>query len=73
MSGWDGLIQIFHPEHQHLVDEMESKRVIAQIPGSEGDPNRTWVDLDKGIVHLALPPERYGSVWTDCPPELEEE
>ena len=67
MSGWDGLIQIFHPEHQHLVDEMDSKRIVADIPGSEGDPNRDYVDLDRGIVHFALPPERYGSVWSGRP------
>lgn len=67
MSGWDGLVEIFHPEHKHLVDEMESKRIEAQIPGSEGDPNTTYVDLDKGIVHIALPPERYGNSWTGRP------
>jgi hypothetical protein len=72
MSGWDGLVEIFHPGHKHLVDEIESKRIEAQIPGSEGDPNKTWVDLDKGIVHLALPPERYGSAWTARPDDEEE-
>lgn len=69
MSGWDGLIQIFHPEHQHLVDEMESKRIVADIPGSEGFPNKDYVDLDRGVVHFALPPERYGSTWSGRPDE----
>jgi hypothetical protein len=46
---------------------METKRIEAQIPGSEGDPNRTYVDLDRGIVHLALPPEGFGNAWTAEP------
>ena len=69
MSGWDGLIEIFHPEHRHIVDEMDRKRIEARIPGNEGDPNKTWVDLDRGIVHLALPPERYGNAWVPQRPE----
>lgn len=67
MSDWDGLIQIFDPSQKHLADERDRKRIEAQIPGSEGDPNKTWVDLDKGIVHLALPPERFGLAWTGRP------
>ena len=55
---WDGLIQIFNPNHKHFADERDRKRIEAQIPGNEGDPNKTWVDLDKGVVHLAMPPER---------------
>jgi hypothetical protein len=55
---WDGLIEIFNPGHRHFAEERDRKRIEAQIPGNEGDPNRTWVDLDKGVVHLAMPPER---------------
>jgi hypothetical protein len=69
MSGWDGLIEIFHPEHKHLVEEMETKRIEARIPGSEGDPNRTYVDLDRGVVHLVLPPQRFGAAWSADPSE----
>jgi hypothetical protein len=58
MSDWDGLIQILHPGHQHFAEERDRKRIEAQIPGSEADPNTSWVDLDSGIVHLAFPPER---------------
>lgn len=57
MSVWDGLVEIFNPGHKHFADERDRKRIEAQIPGSEGDPNKSWVDLDSGIVHLALPPE----------------
>ena len=55
---WDGLIEIFNPAHKHFAEERDRKRIEAQIPGNEGDPNKTWVDLDKGVVHLAMPPER---------------
>lgn len=55
MSVWDGLVEIFNPGHKHFADERDRKRIEAQIPGSEGDPNKSWVDLDSGIVHLALP------------------
>ena len=55
---WDGLIEIFNPSHKHFAEERDRKRIEAQIPGNEGDPNKTWVDLDKGVVHLAVPPER---------------
>ena len=58
MSGWDGLVQIFNPNQKHFADERDRKRIEAQIPGSEGDPSKNWIDLDAGIVHLALPPER---------------
>jgi hypothetical protein len=69
MSGWDGLIEIFNPQHKHLAEELETKRIEAQIPGSEADPNKTYVDLDRGIVHLALPPERFRAAWTADPAE----
>ncbi|MDC5696322.1 hypothetical protein OO014_03570 [Intrasporangium calvum] len=36
----------------------DRKRIEAPTPGSEGDPHKTWVDLDGGVVHLTLPPER---------------
>jgi hypothetical protein len=71
MSGWDGLIQIFQPGHKHLVEEMETKRIEAQIPGSEGDPNKTYVDLDRGVVHLVLPPERFGAACSADPADHE--
>lgn len=70
---WDGLIQIFNPGHQHLADELNSKRIEAQIPGSDGhDKRKTYVDLDRGIVHLALPPERFGSAWEPEPQAVED-
>lgn len=71
MSDWDGLIEIFDPSFKHFAEERDRKRIEAQIPGSEGDPNKSWVDLDAGIVHLALPPERYGSEWTGRPEDAE--
>ena len=58
MSSWDGIFELFNPGHKHLAAERDRKRIEAQIPGNEGDPNKTWVDLDNGVVHLALPPER---------------
>jgi hypothetical protein len=73
MSDWDGLVQIFNPNQKHFADERDRKRIEAQIPGSEGDPNKSWVDLDNGIVHLALPPKRLGSEWTGRPEDEEEE
>lgn len=70
---WDGLIQIFNPGHQHLAGELDSKRIEAQIPGSDGsDKRKTHVDLDRGIVRLALPPERFGAAW-DPEPQAEDE
>ena len=73
MSGWDGLIQIFNPNQKHLADERDRKRIEAQIPGNEGDPNKTWVDLERGIVHLARPPQRYGSTVTGRPEDAPED
>ncbi len=70
---WDGLIQIFNPGQKHLADERDSKRIEAQIPGSEGDDSRkSYVDLDRGIVHLAVPPERFGPAWGPEPQAAED-
>lgn len=71
MSVWDGLVEIFNPGHKHFADERDRKQIEAQIPGSEGDPNTSWVDLDSGIVHLALPPER--NAGAKVPEEEDEE
>lgn len=58
---WDNLIEVFNPGHKHFADERDRKQIEAQIPGSEGnDPNASYVDLDRGIVHLAVPPQRFG-------------
>jgi hypothetical protein len=70
MNGLDGILEIFNPSIAHLREEQEYKRLEVRIPGSEGDPNKTWVDLDRGIVHLATPPQRYGSVVTGRPEDL---
>lgn len=53
MSGWDGIIDIFNPGHRHSAEERDRKRIGAQIPGNDGDPNRTWIDLDRGVITIA--------------------
>ena len=49
---WGGLVEIFNPGHRHLREEMDRKRVEAQIPGNEGD-GTTQVDLENNVVRIA--------------------
>ena len=49
---WGGLVEMFNPGHRHLREEMERKRVEAQIPGNEGD-GTTKVDLENNVVRIA--------------------
>jgi hypothetical protein len=49
---WGGLVEMFNPGHRHLREEMERKRVEAQIPGNEGD-GTTQVDLENNVVRIA--------------------
>ena len=51
---WGGLVEMFNPGHRHLREEMERKRVEAQIPGNEGDGS-TQVDLENNVVRIAQP------------------
>jgi hypothetical protein len=44
---WDGLIEIVNPGHRHLREERDRKRVEAQIPGREGDPD--FGKCDRGV------------------------
>lgn len=67
MTGYDGLFEIFQPGFEHFAEERDRKRIEAQIPGNDADPNKTWVDLDRGIVHVALPPQRFGAAWSARP------
>jgi len=49
---WGGLVEMFNPGHRHLREEMERKRVEAQIPGNEGD-GTTQIDLENNVVRIA--------------------
>ena len=51
---WGGLVEMFNPGHRHLREEMDRKRIEAQIPGNEGDGN-TQVDLENNVVRIAQP------------------
>ena len=51
---WGGLVEMFNPGHRHLREEMDRKRVEAQIPGNEGDGS-TQVDLENNVVRIAQP------------------
>jgi hypothetical protein len=51
---WSGVGEIFNPGQRHVREEMERKRVEAQIPGSEGDGD-TQVDLENNVVRIARP------------------
>jgi hypothetical protein len=51
---WGGLVEMFNPGHRHLREEMDRKRVEAQIPGNEGD-GTTRVDLENNVVRIAQP------------------
>jgi hypothetical protein len=69
---WGGLVEIFNPGHRHLREEMERKRVEAQIPGNEGD-GTTKVDLENNVVRIAqarpreLPDEATDDASDDLP------
>ena len=52
---WDGLVEIVNPGHRHLREERDRKRVEAQIPGREGDPTHTQVDLENNVVRIVAP------------------
>jgi hypothetical protein len=51
---WGGLVEMFNPGHRHLREEMDRKRVEAQIPGNEGD-GTTQVDLENNVVRIPQP------------------
>ena len=51
---WGGLVEMFNPGHRHLREEMDRKRVEAQIPGNEGD-GTTQVDLENNVVRITQP------------------
>lgn len=59
-----------------LVDAAPHELVV---PAEEQDEHHTWVDLDNGVVHLALPsvlalpPERFGPAWEPEPRSQEQE
>jgi len=69
---WGGLVEMFNPGHRHLREEMERKRVEAQIPGNEGDCT-TKVDLENNVVLIAqarpreLPDEATEDASDDLP------
>jgi hypothetical protein len=69
---WGGLVEMFNPGHRHLREEMERKRVEAQIPGNEGD-GTTKVDLENNVVRIAqarpreLPDEATDDASDDLP------
>jgi hypothetical protein len=69
---WGGLVEMFNPGHRHLREEMERKRVEAQIPGNEGD-GTTKVDLENNVVRIAqarpreLPDEATEDASDDLP------
>ena len=69
---WGGLVEMFNPGHRHLREEMERKRVEAQIPGNEGD-GTTQVDLENNVVRIAqarpreLPDEATEDASDDLP------
>jgi hypothetical protein len=47
-----------------LVDGTPHELVL---PAVEPDERHTWVDLDTGVVHIVLPPERFGAAWEPEP------
>ena len=65
---WGGLVEIFNPGHRHLREEMDRKRVEAQIPGNEGD-GTTQVDLENNVVRIPQPrpKERPDEASADTP------
>ena len=65
---WGGLVEMFNPGHRHLREEMERKRVEAQIPGNEGD-GTTQVDLENNVVRIPQPrpKERPDEASADTP------
>ncbi|MGN6753664.1 MAG: hypothetical protein ACTHJJ_14055 [Intrasporangium sp.] len=37
------------------------------VPAEERDEHHTWVNLERGVVHVAVPPERFGPAWDADP------
>jgi hypothetical protein len=68
---WGGLVEMFNPGHRHLREEMDRKRVEAQIPGNEGD-GTTRVDLENNVVRIPQPraKERLDDAPADAPEDL---
>ena len=68
---WGGLVEMFNPGHRHLREEMDRKRVEAQIPGNEGD-GTTQVDLENNVVRIAQPrpTERPDDAGQDAPRDV---
>ena len=65
---WGGLVEMFNPGHRHLREEMDRKRIEAQIPGNEGD-GTTQVDFENNVVRIAQPrpKERLDNALADTP------
>jgi hypothetical protein len=53
------------------VTAPDAQEVI--VPDVEQDEQHTWVNLEKGVVHIAVPPERFGSAWDPEPRAQEDE
>ncbi len=53
------------PEHPGDTHEL----VVSDV---EQDDRHTWVNLDQDVVHLVLPPERFGAAW-DAEPRAQKE
>jgi len=68
---WDGLVEMFNPGHRHLREEVDRKRVEAQIPGNER-VGATHVDLENNVVRIAQPrPKEQQDGAPDDPPRDE--
>lgn len=43
------------------------------VPAEEQDEHHTWINLDRGVMNIVLPPERFGSAWDPEPRSQENE
>lgn len=43
------------------------------VPAEEQDEHHTWINLDRGVMNILLPPERFGSAWDPEPRSQENE
>jgi hypothetical protein len=65
------------PPSDHVAPDTDVHEFV--VPAEERDEHHTWVDLDTGVVHLALPsvlaqpPERFGPAWEPEPRSQEQE
>jgi hypothetical protein len=53
------------PPVDHEAPDTDVHELV--VPVEEQDERHTWVNLDTGVVHLVLPPERFGSAWEPEP------